>query len=326
MTRSVKTIRVLSTRLFPKNRGANAYQLTGIASRCDWVVLTDGALDKFDVSLRGDLSIQPRTVFLSLRSCFEAIPYFYEEILPKIEAPFVLVSGSEDVTVPNQVDARWRRFNPAEKEIIDKIINDERVIHWFAENRDEQKPKMSTLPVGYVFEDSSSDNLTIEPMESWIAQRPINIFCSHRVREGTQWETRNHVTRLCQNQFQEFSTVTTEELHLANFRRTVRSHPFVLCVHGGGLDPSPKAWYCIANGSIPVIKSSVLDDAYSQLPVAFVDDWNDECLSLEKLHDWREKLAPYYDRGDRRAETLYRLSLDYWWKQIMDKWYFGTQN
>ena len=312
-------IQVQNTRLFPKNRGAHAYQLTGIAARCDWVLLTDGASGRLDTCLRGELTRQPKTVFVSLRSFFDSIPFFYEHVLPKITDPFVLVTGSEDVTIPHQLDARWRKFSSREREIIHRIIEDRRVIHWFAENRDESLAKMSTLPVGYVFEDCSSDKLSIEQTESRVADRPLKVFCAHRIREGLQWEPRRRASRLCLDQFKDFTTVATEELSAEDFRKQVRSHPFTVCVQGGGLDPSPKAWFSLVNGSIPIIQSSVLDDAYSQLPVAFVDDWDASCLSIEKLARWRDELSPYFDHPELRAKVLYQLSLDYWWEQITNK-------
>ena len=305
-------INTQSTRLFPKNTGAAAYRLTGIAARCDWAILTDGGVDGADVSLRGDFSRQPRTVFLSLRSFFHAIPYFYEEILPKIDKNFVLITGSEDITLPNQVDARFRPFNSKEKEIIDRIIKDERLIHWFAENRDEIRPKMSSLPLG--FHPVGKNKLPIAKLQ--IKDRPLRVLCAHRMHKGAQYEARWRVTRLCEERFQEFSTILREEVPHLEYYQLVQQYPFVLCVHGGGLDPSPKAWGCIAHGSIPIIKSSVLDDAYSQLPVAFVDDWNENCLSLQKLRAWVEELAHYYDSEQFRAETLYKLSVDYWWDRI----------
>lgn len=320
MPPEAKKISVLNTRLFPRKHGANAYQLTGIAARCDWTVLTDRAAGTFDAVVRGDLAQQPRTIFISLRSIFEAIPFFYREVLPRISVPFVLVSGSEDVTIPNQLDARWRKYNDQEKGIIEMILNDRRLIHWFVENRDEPMPKTSSLPVGYVFEDGAANHLTIPPIKEPVAERPLSVFCAHRVREGPQWEARRRVTHLCRSRFKRFVTLVGKEIPIGEYTRAVQSHPFVLCVQGGGLDPSPKAWFCLANGAIPIIKSSALDDAYAQLPVAFVDDWNEACLSLEKLHAWREKLSPYYDDEVLRQKTLDKLTIDFWWEKIMGKW------
>lgn len=305
-----------NTRLFPRGMGASCYRLTGIAERCDWSILTDST--KNYVSLRGDFSKPPRTLFLSLRSYFHALPYFYEEVLPNIKNRFVLITGSEDMTVPNQIDSRWRSFNAGEKKLIANIINDERVIHWFAENRDEDRSKMSTLPVGYVFTPDASNSVAFPRPDILVRNRPLKVLCAHRVRKGRQWEVRRKLTQLCNERFQNLSTVFAEEIPEESFQQQVRQHPFVLCAQGGGLDPSPKAWYCIANGSIPIIKSSTLDDAYSQLAVAFVDDWHEDCLSLGQLKAWIEKLAPHYDNDQLRAQMLDRLTLDFWWNKIVE--------
>ncbi len=306
-----------NTRIFPKNEGASACRLTGIAARCDWVLMTDGGLDESDEHFLGDPARPPRTVFVSMRSFYNAIPYFFEEILPKIDHPFVLITGSEDLTIPNQIDARWRPFNDREKRLIKTIAEDERVIHWFAENRDELWPEMSTLPVGYVFMDDVPNKVKIYPPETPVKDRPLKMFCAHRVREGEQWEIRRQVTELCSTELAATATVLTGDVSEAEFERMVRDHPFVLCVQGGGIDPSPKAWQTIANGSIPIIKSSALDDAYRQLPVAIVDEWSAAHLSEERLQKWIVELGPHYESPKLRKAALHRLSIDYWWNQIV---------
>jgi len=309
-----------NTRLFPNFKGAEACQPSGIAARCDWIAMT-AIKSQGEGFLRGDVSQSPRTVFLSMRSFFHAVPWFYEEVLPKITNRFILISGSEDLTLPRQVDTRWRPATPAEKNLVRDIAEDERVIHWFAENRDEDWPKMSTLPVGYIFTDEPSNIVKLVAPEVTARNRPLKVFCAHRVRDDKQWDERRRLTRLCQREFSEFSTVCKDEMSLQAYEQKIRQHPFVLCASGGGLDPSPKAWHSIANGAIPIIKSSVLDDAYAQLPVAFVDDWTEDCLSVEKLRTWLDELAPYYECASLRTETLRRLSLEYWWNRILESRY-----
>ena len=302
-----------STRLFPKGNGGAAYQVRGIAARCDLAIMTDGELGGPEAHVHGDLSRGPRTIFLSMRSFYHAIPYFFEEILPRLSRPFVLITGSEDITLPNQIDARFRPFSKQEKGIIDSIIADDRLIHWFAENRDQPKPKMSTLPIGY-----HPGRFKFPLPQLPIRQRELKVMCAHRAGPHPQYEDRRRVTRFCLESFSDYSTVLQQEVPYEDFFRTVQDHPFVFCVHGGGLDPSPKAWGCIAYGSIPIIRSSVLDDAYAILPVAFVDDWRGEFLTVERLRGWIEELAPYYECPRLRAQTAYRLSGDFWWRKILD--------
>ncbi len=310
-----------NTRLFPRFKGVAKYRLGGIAARCDWVALTDNTLHS-DGILRGEglllrNGVSPHTVFLSMRSSFHALPWFYEEVLPKISQRFILISGSEDFTIPNQVDKRLRPATAAEKDLVRTIASDNRLIHWFAENRDQCLPNMSTLPVGYVFKDGASELVSLAAPAVALADRPLKVFCAHRVRAGEQWDERRRLTGLCRRQFAAFTTVCEEEVSEREFERQLQRHPFVLCASGGGLDPSPKVWRSIASGCIPVIKSSVLDDAYKQLPVAMVKQWSEDCLSEGQLRSWLDKLAPYYEAGPLRTEVLHKLSLDYWWKQIL---------
>ncbi|MTW23150.1 sulfotransferase domain-containing protein [Allochromatium palmeri] len=313
------TVQMHSTRLFPKGQGAQGYALTGIAALCDWCVVTDRNKSGTSACIRGDLNRQPRTVFLSMRSGLQALHYFRQEVLPLIESPFVLLSGSEDVTLPNQYDQRWPRATAEQRQCFDEIIADTRVLHWFAENRDSEHPKLSTLPTGYVFEPGASDQVSLPKIDRPLQERPLRVLCAHRVRAGQQWDLRRRVTARCLSSLREVATVHELELTPAAFQHEVQAHSFVLCVEGGGLDPSPKAWQAIANGSIPIVRASVLRDAYQQLPVAFIDDWDSDCLSLEQLRAWRDQLAPWYDLGGPRALVRERLSLHYWWKQIVSR-------
>lgn len=314
-----------NTRLFPKNLGAAAYELTGVAALCDWAIMCNSKEDDFegdvegDFYVHGDLSRPPRTVFLSMRGFFSSIPYFYKEVLPKIESRFILITGSEDLTIPNQTDKRWRAFRPDEKEMIYRILADDRLVHWFAENRDTVLPKMSTLPIGYVFKGQQKNPVAIETRPRVpVSARPLRALCCHWIRPSPQWDTRRRVTKLSTERFSEFVTVVEQGVSEAEFLGLIEEHAFVLCVQGGGIDPSPKAWTAIANGSIPIIASSPLNDAYSQLPVTFVDGWDENTLSEKKLREWLHRLAPFYDNPEMRLEVLERLQLDYWWGKIIN--------
>jgi hypothetical protein len=92
--------------------------------------------------------------------------------------------------------------------------------------------------------------------------------------------------------------------------------PFILCVHGGGLDPSPKAWESLLLGTIPVMQHFPGDDAYRHLPVVFVDFWHEGSLTAALLQQWRLQLAPWFEEPDKRAVVLHRLSSHFWWDKV----------
>ncbi len=313
---NAKPLTAHSVRLFPRNQGADKYQVSGAAARCDWVLLSD--LKSPHVALRRNCNTQtPRHIFISMRSPFSALTHFEKEILPQLNAKFVLVSGSEDATIPHQTDKRWRRFNEGERATISRILEHPKMLHWFAENLDDDSDaRFSPLPTGLVREDGRADAAFIAPLPPPLHERPLRIFCAHRLRAGPQWETRRNVSRFAQSEWAHWTTFADAALSEDEYFENVERHAFVLCVEGGGLDPSPKAWQAILHGAIPIIRRSPVSKAYEDLPVAIVDDWRADAINEEKLRAWLETHRAAFDVPSGRRQTLHRLSADYWWAKI----------
>lgn len=304
---------VLTTRLFPKGRGAAAYRITGVAARCDWVLLSDNAEPR--VALVRQREGPPRTVFLSLRSAVAALEHFATEVLPQLTHPFVLVSGSEDVTVPRQIDRRWPAFDHGQRAVIQRILAHPLLLRWHAENLDDDRdPRFAPLPLGRVFADGL---VRPDPVPPPTAGRSPRMLCAHRIRDGAQWEPRRIVTALCRGPWRDLCTILDEEVPEDRFVQELRSHTFVLCAEGGGLDPSPKAWQAIAHGAIPIVRRTPLEAAYRQLPVVFVPAWEASSLDARKLQEWATRFAPAHDDPPRRQQVEHRLTLDYWWDRII---------
>lgn len=310
-------LHVHSTRLFPKNQGAQAYELTGIAARCDWVVLSDWKPPH--CALRQVRKTDaPEHIFLSMRQAFRVLPWFVEEVLPRLTRPFILISGSEDLTLPRQTDQRWRPFDAAETAAIATILDHPLVRHWVAENLDQTAhPKLAPLPVGMVFSDEPKIRDRIDvPTVTPLKDRSLTVLSAHRERPGPQWEPRRVVTALAGGAWSDFCVHLEDEVTEAEFLAHTQRHAFILCVEGGGLDPAPKAWQALLQGTIPIVRRSPLEHAYRHLPIAWVDDWTPDAVSPERLHAWRQALGWAFDTPQGRAQTLHRLGLAYWWSYI----------
>jgi hypothetical protein len=304
---------LLTTRLFPKGQGADAYRITGIAARCDWVVLSDTSEPR--VHLVRHCPGTPRTVFLSLRSPVPALQHFACNLLPLLTQPFVLVSGSEDVTVPNQQDRRWPPFDAAERALVARILAHPLLRRWHAENLDDcEDPRFTPLPLGRVFADGIVPADPGPPPPT--AGRTLRMLCAHRIRDGAQWEPRRQVSALCRGPWRGLCTLMEEEVPEHDFVQEMRRHAFVLCVEGGGFDPSPKAWQAIEHGAIPIVRRTALAPAYTELPVAFVPAWEASAIDAPLFAAWTARFAPAHDVAAARAETLRRLTLDFWWDRI----------
>jgi hypothetical protein len=312
-------LRIHSTRLFPKDLGADQYRLTGIAARCDWVVLSDKAAPQTHL-IKQRSGTAPKTVFLSFRWQRAALRFFVGTVLPQITGPFILISGSEDTTIPNQTDARMAPFDQQDRADVAAILGHPLLTAWVAENLDHAShPKLHPLPLGMVFnEDPHIREMVAIPKPPPLSERPLKALCGHRMRPGAQWEARRKVADLAASEWSDWCTRLEEDVTEHAFIDQIEQHAFVLCVEGGGLDPSPKAWLTLLHGAIPIIKRSALDKAYKHLPVAFVDDWTTDALSRELLKRWHQDFTPLFDQAGLRRAMHKRLGLDFWWDYILE--------
>lgn len=219
-----------------------------------------------------------------------------------------------------------------------KIYNDPRVIHWYAENNDLTLPKFSTLPTGLTWVQGPDDFTDHPPRDSIlpIKERPLKVLVADRVRGGSpQWNLRFEVVTMCDWESSASWCMRPEHtegfemdkgLSHKDFLAMVVSVPFIACPHGGGIDPSPKAWEALLVGAIPIVERSTLNNAYEKFPIMFVDSLKtdlfeqDPANATKLLKEWREKLAPYYEEGSElRRQTLDRLRTDYWISEFRNK-------
>jgi hypothetical protein len=70
-----------------------------------------------------------------------------------------------------------------------------------------------------------------------------------------------------------------------NFLREIKSHRFVLCPRGNGVD-THRLWETLYMGSIPIVKKDIGYEEFYDLPICFIDDWNqinEDFLEKEKI-------------------------------------------
>ena len=291
-------------RIVDYNKVDNTY----LPYKCDW--------NYANYKLIGDETKQPKTIFIKV----EFIEAFYNSYYKKIEkdTKFIIISGGGDATTPNNIDVRYKNLKMIEnnKLIISEILKDDRLIHWYAENCDELLDKLSAIPTGVINNNNLNkfynSQLTLKKQINF--NNKINVLCCHRVRDFTP--LRKKVDELCNNEWK--SIVTHKKSILQDkFLDEISKYTFMLCVQGGGLDPSPKAFEAIIAGVIPIIKKSDgVYSAYKDLPVVFIDDWIPSEITENKLNNWLATMRKYYEDEKLRKETLYKLSDEYWWKYI----------
>ena len=85
---------------------------------------------------------------------------------------------------------------------------------------------------------------------------------------------------------------------------------FIISPHGNGLD-CHRTWEALCLGCIPIVKTSVLDTLFYDLPVLIVNEWSD--VSLELLNT---TISNYKTKHISKQFKYDKLLLHYWMDKI----------
>lgn len=181
----------------------------------------------------------------------------------------IVISGSCDRTFPKQVDLR---VTPTLHGDLLKIlfnIESSAIKSWYTENLDTRGiHKLYPIPRGIT---ATAYSGTIRVINRYPNKNRINKCLSiNRIRNGPQWEARRKVSDLTSGPWESFFYSPSNEVPLKKIRSLLTKYRFLICVEGGGLDPSPKAFEALIYGCIPIIRNSHVADAYRHLPVLIV--------------------------------------------------------
>tara|TARA_Y100000385_G_scaffold290617_1_gene364551 strand:- start:5191 stop:6090 length:900 start_codon:yes stop_codon:yes gene_type:complete len=251
---------------------------------------------------------------------FRIMRFFLKNVVHTIDKPFIMISTGEDITIPTQVDSRWKtkEHRSLIKEFYDSIVTHPLLIHFYIENRDATHPKTSSLPLGLNPREFQGNNMNAigKFMNNipLVQGRPLKTICIHRSKPGD----RAKIDSIKHN-WKSLLICGNNKYKHDSWYKLLQTYPFIICAHGGGIDPSPKVWEALCVGCIPIIKHSSLDDVYSQFPVVFVDSFNKSTITAEKLQKWMEEYSKYFDLPELKKEWSHKLYIGYWKNEIMNR-------
>jgi len=267
----------------------------GFSLLCDWIVAR--------LVVYGDKNKPPRTVYVKT----DYLLAFELQVLPLIKSPFVLISGSADRVISGRNNAKsdwdWRR-----------LIENEFLVAWFAENADVRHPKMHPFPLGLLWDKQLPGGSQAEAVERFYASQPPDLKASMAVgrwreRKGEEYSDRKDARVLCQKS--KWCHWLAQPVPQNRLWGLYGEDAFVVSPHGGGIDPCPRVWEALLLGAIPIVKSSPLDAAFTHLPVVVVQKWND--ITLSNMEMWKQELSP---RFENKSTLLHSLSSQYWMEII----------
>ena len=256
------------------------------------------------------------------------IAQFYEEILPEVEGPIVLVVSVGDESFPSETGLA--------PEKIEEFLNSEKIVRIFAQNCDllAPHPKVTLLPIGLDYHTISYKSLEGgwgefgSPLmqEAQLKQillqlpptylRKKRAFVDFQMSDTSGGGEKKRYLQLGENRTMIFNRLLRSGLidHASWMKRsalwrTKGQYAFSISPHGNGLD-CHRTWEDLILGCIVIVKTSPLDSMYEGLPVVVVKDWDE--ITDANLDRWLEQYKDAFTNPDYRHKLTHR----YWMDQI----------
>lgn len=216
------------------------------------------------------------------------LDYFFEEIFPKLDEFFILLSHNSDIEISNS----W----------LDKIGDKD--FKWCAQNlnfSNTTDTRVDVLPIGLenrsYFRHGKTGNFkyAIEQQNTKIDR----IYCSFNLLTNSK---RVYVQKLAKNNDNiDFNKFSNHKSYLNNLSK----YKFSICPQGNGID-THRFWESLAVGTIPIVERSHFSENFQKLgvPVYVLDSWEE----LEMLNS--EHLSEFYSENSGNLKGY--VSYEFW--------------
>ena len=229
---------------------------------------------------------------------------FFQKFHSKIKFPYILVTSS-DYPVPGKFE---------------KYLSSRKLRAWFGRNMNPTHPKAFVLPIGISHQKGTKNPWV--PLYATYA-RALKLCKAIKKDKLLYLNCIVHApARLKYDFFFKFRKKNRQEVYnlfrhksfcfvakrkpLFEYLQDLSSSKFVLSPPGRGLDCF-RTWEAMLMGSIPIVKSSIIDSLYEDLPVLIVKDWKDITEDF---------LIKKYEEMCKKEYKLEKLYADYWFDQI----------
>lgn len=245
-----------------------------------------------------------------------SINEFIQQVFPRINVKFVLVTSDCDTEVPTGVLDSHRFY---------QFINDERVIHWYSVNCLEHlHDKLTLIPLGI-----NLHSISFQHHPSWLW---TDEYLSPKDVEDVMIDIKNNSKPFYERLpkcYSNFHFTPHEKNGTSDRIEAIKKIPkdlvfyeekpvtlkdtwanqveyaFVISPRGNGLD-CHRTWEALILGCIVIVKKGPLDSLYTDLPVLIVNDWDE--VNQELLDSTIEKFK-HMDFNYEKLEVNYWLNL-----------------
>jgi hypothetical protein len=224
----------------------------------------------------------------------ENVDSFFENEAPNY--PFVLISHNGDGSVRMEresvYDASLSKAPPT-------------LIKWFAQNVCVADPRIQSIPIGLENSKWFPELKKIEKINQITKNNKCKynkIYCNFNIETNPKERLPAH--KIASDLLYCTTSLGKNGFNYDDYISNLYHHDFVLCPAGNGED-THRLWETLYVGSIPIVKKSINTMYYKDLPICYVDEW-DEIKNEKFLNEEYEKILV------NNSWNTYKLNFNYW--------------
>ena len=218
------------------------------------------------------------------------------------ENNFILITHNGDAKVTDNI----KIYSTGVEDANINIIPDN-LIHWYGQNIDVKNDRIESLPIGLENSYNFTELKKIDKLDNLSRTVKIEnklLYVNFNIK--TNIEVRKQIYDFFENK--KFATIKygINGTDYEQYIKDIYEHKFVICPEGNGID-THRTWECLYLNTIPIEKRNINNQFYTDLPICFVDSWeeiNEEFLNSE------------YNKIKNKKWNLEKLDFNYWKNKI----------
>lgn len=212
------------------------------------------------------------------------------ETIKDIDSFFVVITHNADINF--------------DLEIPDNILK------WWSQNVNIEDPRIESLPIGLENDWWFSQLRKKEKMIAKLQEsRILRNYVYMNFNVGTNPVKRTRPYELLRDKSWITVEMRTNGQMFDEYLDNIYNHEFVVCPEGNGMD-THRTWESLYMGTIPIEKRNLNNKFYNDLPICFVDDWE-------------EVTRPFLESEHERIKSLVwnksKLTFEYWKNRIYER-------
>jgi hypothetical protein len=178
------------------------------------------------------------------------------------------------------------------------------IVRWFSQNVNQTNPRLSSIPIGLEntrwLKQINKHDIIIQYFDKKISEYKNWVYLNHNI------STNVHERLPIYLQYEGLPWVTSRRgkngKDFQDYAYNIHAHRFVICPNGNGID-THRMWEVLYAGSIPIVKRGINTEFYKELPVCFVDAWDEITLPF---------LQGEFKRIKEQKWNMRKLDFQYW--------------